>query len=63
VISIENSGDAGDSYDYSPPRKDLLINHQNAKITSISTIKGSNLEALKYQVNYIVPSNLKERAA
>lgn len=62
VISIENSGDAGDSYDYSPPRKDLLINHQNTKITNICTIKGSNLEVLKYQLNYVVPSNLKERA-
>ncbi|MBW9146801.1 hypothetical protein KTC92_10760 [Clostridium sp. CM027] len=62
VISIENSGDAGDSYDYSPPHKDILINHQNVNITNITTIKDSNLEVLKCKLNYIVPNDLNERA-
>lgn len=62
VISIENSGDAGDSYDYSPPNQDMIVNHQNANITNISTIKGNDLEVLRYDVNYIVPNNTKERA-
>jgi mannosylglycerate hydrolase len=62
VISIENSGDAGDSYDYSPPHRDLLINQLNAQITNITAIKGCKLEELRYKLNYYVPANLHERA-
>jgi mannosylglycerate hydrolase len=62
VISIENSGDAGDSYDYSPPHKDLLINHENAVIKNIASIKSDLLEQLSYDLNYIVPKDLEERA-
>jgi mannosylglycerate hydrolase len=62
VISIENSGDAGDSYDYSPPHKDLLINHLNAEVSKVLTIKSRQLEELKYQLNYVVPNNLQKRA-
>ena len=40
-IFIENSGDAGDSYDYSPPLKDFFIREcQNIK--NIKTIKSKN---------------------
>jgi mannosylglycerate hydrolase len=62
VISIENSGDAGDSYDYSPPHKDLLINHLSAEISKVSTIKNNQLEELSYEISYAVPNNLQERA-
>jgi mannosylglycerate hydrolase len=62
VVSIENSGDAGDSYDYSPPHKDLLINHENAEIKNTGSIKSRQLEQLSYELSYVVPKDLQERA-
>lgn len=62
IISIENSGDAGDSYDYSPPHKDLLINHEKTVIKNIASIKSNQLEQLSYELSYIVPKDLEERA-
>lgn len=62
VISIENSGDAGDSYDYSPPHKDVLINHEQAVIKNMTSMKYKQLEQLSYEINYIVPKDLNERA-
>lgn len=61
VISIENSGDAGDSYDYSPPYKDLLINYKDVIIKNIYSIKSSQLEELRCELNYLVPKDIQER--
>lgn len=63
VISLENSGDAGDSYDYSPPHNDLIFNHLNASIFNISTIKSDQLEQLLYDIEYKLPLNLNERTS
>ena len=59
-IFIENSGDAGDSYDYSPPLKDFFIREcQNIK--NIKTIKSKNTEHISFEWEYILPLNIKER--
>ena len=61
VFSIETSGDAGDSYDYSPPHKDIIINSEDSKITKIESLKGSNQEILKYRVSYNLPKDQVSR--
>lgn len=61
VFSIETSGDAGDSYDYSPPHKDLILNSKDVKIENCEVLKSKNQSVLKYDLIYRVPKNQKSR--
>lgn len=61
VLSIENSGDAGDSYDYSPPLNDWVLNSSDhAEITSTTT-KTAQYEALNVELKMNVPENSADR--
>lgn len=60
MIFAEN-GDDGDSYNYSPPRKDLLITSKEATITSVASELSSVEQALAISFNLNVPYNLEER--
>ncbi|EAF5010510.1 TPA: mannosylglycerate hydrolase [Listeria innocua] len=61
MIFVEN-GDDGDSYNYSPPRKDLLISSKEAIIDSVeASVSGIN-QALTISFKLNVPYNLEERA-
>ncbi len=60
-IAIENSGDAGDSYDYSPPVIDHVITANdisNIKVTCDTLIKKIN-----FDLNFNLPFNDQERLA
>lgn len=61
VFSIETSGDAGDSYDYSPPHKDLILNSKDVKIENCEVLKSKNQSVLKYDLIYRVPKNQESR--
>ncbi|MGL4976637.1 MAG: hypothetical protein ACRC5G_01315 [Cetobacterium sp.] len=61
VFSIETSGDAGDSYDYSPPHKDIIITSKDSKISNIESLKDNNIQILKYRITYILPQNQASR--
>lgn len=57
---IEENGDNGDSFNYSPPEKDLVIHSTDFK--PVITIKSSNiLSTLLIEYVLKVPANLKER--
>ncbi|MCC5890840.1 MAG: hypothetical protein JJU01_09730 [Alkalibacterium sp.] len=61
VLSIENSGDAGDSYDYSPPVNDWVLNSSDkAKLTS-KTAKTAHYELLEFELKMDVPENSTDR--
>ncbi|HCJ4362100.1 TPA: alpha-mannosidase, partial [Listeria innocua] len=61
MIFVEN-GDDGDSYNYSPPRKDLLISSKEAIIDSVeASVSGIN-QTLTISFKLNVPYNLEERA-
>lgn len=57
VFYIETSGDAGDSYDYSPPHKDLIIDFKNVKIDNYKVLKSKVESILKYSLVYKLPKN------
>lgn len=60
AVLVEN-GDDGDSFNYSPPRKDMLVYSTDSKF--ITTIEGSSLYqkiAISYQMQ--IPADLVERA-
>ncbi|MGL4804019.1 MAG: hypothetical protein ACRC15_02480, partial [Cetobacterium sp.] len=61
VFSIETSGDAGDSYDYSPPHKDLVLNSKDVKIENCEVLKSKDQSVLKYDLIYSVPKNQNSR--
>ncbi|WP_432205227.1 glycoside hydrolase family 38 C-terminal domain-containing protein (plasmid) [Cetobacterium somerae] len=61
VFSIETSGDAGDSYDYSPPHKDIIFASKDSTITNIESLKGNTQEILKYRVSYNLPQDQASR--
>ena len=61
VFSIETSGDAGDSYDYSPPHKDLVLNSKDVKIENCEVLKSKDQSVLKYDLIYSVPKNQESR--
>lgn len=58
---LEENGDDGDSFNYSPPRKDLVISSENQ---SFVFKKENDLlsSSLKIKYNFKVPKNLEERA-
>ncbi|GEM01620.1 mannosylglycerate hydrolase [Halolactibacillus halophilus] len=61
VLSIENSGDAGDSYDYSPPVTDWVLNTQAEADLSFTIEKTALSEVIKLTLAFSVPSNQTER--
>lgn len=61
VFYLESSGDAGDSYDYSPPHKDIIVNTKNSIIKNPTVLKSEKEEILMYTLEYILPKNQFER--
>ncbi|HEL6701839.1 TPA: mannosylglycerate hydrolase [Listeria monocytogenes] len=61
MIFVEN-GDDGDSYNYSPPRKDLVISSKEAVVESVESSISSVNQALTISFKLNVPYNLEERA-
>ncbi|MGL6168213.1 MAG: hypothetical protein ACRC0Y_07980 [Fusobacteriaceae bacterium] len=59
VFYIETSGDAGDSYDYSPPHKDLIID--SAQIENCKVLESSSESILNYKLTYSLPKNQNSR--
>lgn len=62
AIFIENSGDAGDSYDYSPPIDDFILNSNIYTIENISKIETTDVEMLSFDLEMLVPENQLERS-
>lgn len=61
MIFVEN-GDDGDSYNYSPPRKDLVISSKEAVVNSVESSVSSVNQTLTISFTLNVPYNLEERA-
>ncbi|EAD9074046.1 mannosylglycerate hydrolase [Listeria monocytogenes] len=61
MIFVEN-GDDGDSYNYSPPRKDLVISSKEAVVNSVESSISSVNQTLTISFALNVPYNLEERA-
>src|SRR5699024_4473492 len=57
-----NSGDDGDSYNFSPPRKDMRVESINAERVETKVYKNPVNEKLVYSFNMRVPYDLDERA-
>jgi mannosylglycerate hydrolase len=59
---IEENGDDGDSFNYSPPKKDQVIRSSDfAPKVKVST--SSIMSMIKLEYNLLVPKNLEERKA
>ncbi len=58
-LTIENSADCGDSYDYSPPVNDTII-MPNA-ISSIETKISQVIKKLNFDIDFKVPYNFSKR--
>lgn len=61
ILSIENSGDAGDSYDYSPPINDWIINSSKHGELTAHSLKNDNFEELQFKLTMAVPSDSEQR--
>ncbi|GEN56142.1 alpha-mannosidase [Halolactibacillus alkaliphilus] len=61
LLTIENSGDAGDSYDYSPPIEDWVITSADVAEISYKTCKDEHAQALQLTLTFDVPKNEQER--
>ncbi len=61
VLSIENSGDAGDSYDYSPPVNDWVLNSKDVGELSYQVEKRDLSEVIQLTIAFDVPSHQTER--
>ncbi|EAF8926348.1 alpha-mannosidase, partial [Listeria monocytogenes] len=61
MLFVEN-GDDGDSYNYSPPRKDLVISSEEAVVESLESSISSVNQTLTISFKLNVPYNLEERA-
>ncbi|EKB55615.1 mannosylglycerate hydrolase [Falseniella ignava] len=57
-----DSGDDGDSYNYSPPKNDLLISSENSKRIDSNVYKNQLNQRLEYTFVMDVPYDLEERA-
>lgn len=58
---FEDNGDDGDSYNYSPPRKDLYVSSLNSK-SVVEVIKSEVFEEMTLKFNMTIPKSLEERA-
>ncbi|GAB2480592.1 mannosylglycerate hydrolase [Alkalibacterium psychrotolerans] len=61
VLSIENSGDAGDSYDYSPPVKDWIITSAESARISHSVKKTEHYQKMAVELVMSVPETSQDR--
>lgn len=60
-LTIEDSGDEGDTYDYSPAFKDWIINLNFNEATDIKIEEGSLVSRMIIEGIWNVPYNLEER--
>ena len=60
-LVFEDSGDAGDTYDYSEPYSDRILTSENSEIEILETEKNSLLNKIKYSVKMNIPYNLTSR--
>ncbi len=60
-LIFEDSGDAGDTYDYSEPYSDRILTSENSEIEILETEKNSLLNKIKYSVKMNIPYNLTSR--
>ena len=60
-LIFEDSGDAGDTYDYSEPYSDRILTNENSEIEILETEKNSLLNKIKYSVKMNIPYNLTSR--
>ncbi|BBM35225.1 glycoside hydrolase family 38 N-terminal domain-containing protein [Pseudoleptotrichia goodfellowii] len=60
-LILENSGDEGDTYDYSEPYKDRIITSENSTIEVLEIKNNSLLHEIKYSLKMNIPYNLKMR--
>ena len=58
---FEDSGDDGDTYDYSEPRKDWILHSDKHGIKNIRVQKSDIISMLSYTAILEVPADLKER--
>ena len=58
---IEDNGDDGDSYNYSPPRKDVYISSLDSK-SDVEIFKSEVQEELILKYSMTIPESLEERA-
>ncbi|TRZ40043.1 mannosylglycerate hydrolase [Niallia circulans] len=61
MIFVEN-GDDGDSYNYSPPRKDLVSYSTDSELISVNYFTSEVEEHLEITLKMQVPYNLEDRA-
>lgn len=61
-ISIEDSGDEGDTYDYSPPEEDKVY-HLNFSNVDVNVIKGVLQETLEIKGKWQLPYDLSSRVS
>ena len=59
---FEENGDDGDSYNYSPPVNDLIVNSLSSKELEISKKVTEVYEGLELKYSLKVPNNLEDRA-
>jgi len=61
ILSIENGGDAGDSYDYSPPVVDRIVSSMETGRFETRTQCGESMQELTFDLEMKVPATLDER--
>ena len=60
-LIFENSGDDGDTYDYSEPYEDRIITSEKSTIEILETKNSSIINEIKYSLKMNIPYNLKMR--
>lgn len=60
-IQIENNGDGGDTYDYSPIYNDWVIDVTKNNINNFRVMKTNVFESIKFNVYATLPTNEDER--
>lgn len=58
---LEENGDDGDSFNYSPPREDLIVHSCDFK-PDITVKKSDLISSIRLHYSLLVPKNLQERA-
>lgn len=58
---IEDNGDDGDSYNYSPPRKDIYVSSLDS-VSLVEVLKSDVQEEMTLKYSLTVPASLEERA-
>ena len=61
-LYFEENGDGGDSYNYSPPHKDMIIDSRTQKITNVTVLNSEQVSLIRYTVEMEVPFDLESRA-